>query len=354
MAGCPASHQHRTSMSKRDAEREAWLGQALNGHVPRVEPASGDASFRRYFRVHLQGGTRILMDAPPPREDCRPFVHVTDLLAAAGVHVPDIVAADVERGFLLLSDLGDRLYLDELCDDTADALYTDAIASLLRLQTRGDATTVPAYDTTLLLGEMQLFPDWFLGRHLGITLDEGARETLRRAFGFLVKVCQEQPQVLVHRDYHSRNLMLVAGNNPGVLDYQDAVRGPITYDLVSLLRDVYVRWPQARVHGWMATWHRGAREAGLDEGADLDTVERWFDLTGVQRHLKVAGIFARLWYRDGKPRYLADIPLTLDYLLSVARRHRELNGLTGLLDELDVVRRNQEAGRALRRQASAP
>ena len=160
--------------------------------------------------------------------------------------------------------------------------------------------------------------------------------------------------MLVHRDYHSRNLMLVAGNNPGVLDYQDAVRGPITYDLVSLLRDVYVHWPQARVHGWMAAWHRGARKAGLDEGADLGTVERWFDLTGVQRHLKVAGIFARLWYRDGKPRYLADIPLTLDYLLSVARQHRELDELTGLLDTLDVVHRNQQASRALGPQASAP
>lgn len=330
-------------MSPRDSARKAWLRRALGGRSARVEPASEDASFRRYFRVHLDGTTRILMDAPPPQEDCRPFVQVTRLLADAGVNVPEIHVADLDHGFVLLSDLGSCLYLDALGESSADGLYGDALDTLVRFQARGDASSLPPYDATRLRDEMRLFPDWFLARHLGLTVDRAAAQVLTDGFEFLLRQCLAQPQVLVHRDYHSRNLMRVAERNPGVLDYQDAVRGPIAYDLVSLLRDVYVCWPEHRVADWVTGWQARAADAGLLEGVDADTVRRWFDLTGIQRHLKVAGIFARLWYRDAKHRYLADIPLTLDYLLAVAARHPELDDLTTLLTDLDVRARNRAA-----------
>jgi aminoglycoside/choline kinase family phosphotransferase len=338
-----AAARHDRPVTPRDSEREDWLASVLPGQPHRVKSASGDASFRRYFRVYTSGVSRILMDAPPPREDCRPFVRVTKLLSVAGVNVPEIFAANVERGFLLLSDMGDRLYLDALDDDSADALYGDALDTLVRLQSRGDASTVPHYDEPRLRDEMRLFVDWFLTRHLGLAVSPAATDVLQRAFSFLAGTCTEQPQVLVHRDYHSRNLMVVTDHNPGVLDYQDAVRGPATYDLVSLLRDVYLRWPQTRVDAWIEAWHRRAADAALLKGAGLDTATRWFDLTGVQRHLKVAGIFARLWYRDGKSRYLGDIPLTLEYLLAASSRHPELAGLATLLGDLDVVWRNEQA-----------
>jgi aminoglycoside/choline kinase family phosphotransferase len=334
-------------LSAREQARQAWLGRVLDAPPERVEAASGDASFRSYYRVFTDGGSQILMDAPPPQEDCAPFVQVTNLLATAGINVPQIIASDLKQGFLLLSDLGDRVYLDELNSDSADALYADALDTLVRLQAHGNADSVPAYDATRLSGEMRLFVDWFLERHLGLTLDTHATSILDSAFDLLVTECLGQPQVLVHRDYHSRNLMRTGQDNPGVLDYQDAVRGPITYDLVSLLRDVYIQWPESRVEGWVDDWAGKARTAGLLNGLARSAVHRWFDLTGVQRHLKVAGIFARLWYRDGKSRYLADVPLTLDYLLSAAARHPELGALHHWLTELDVVARNRTATAAL-------
>lgn len=334
-------------VSARERARQAWLHDVLGGPATRVEPASGDASFRSYYRVHLNGDSRILMDAPPPQEDCAPFVQVTNLLAAAGINVPRVMASDLQQGFLLLSDLGTRVYLDELDAHSADALYADALKALVRLQARGDAVDVPPYDALKLRNEMQLFADWFLERHLGLAMDARTASTLYPAFDFLVAECLAQPQVLVHRDYHSRNLMRTDRDNPGVLDYQDAVRGPITYDLVSLLRDVYVQWPEARVYRWVDDWSQVARAAGLLDGVGSAAVHRWFDLTGVQRHLKVAGIFARLWYRDGKSRYLADIPLTLDYLVSVAARHPELDALHRWLTECDVEGRNHVATAAL-------
>jgi len=341
-------------VSRRSEARRRWLDQALDGQGVRVEAASGDASFRRYFRVHTDDGPYILMDAPPPRENCGPFVQVTGLLAAAGINVPRVMAADLDQGFLLLSDLGDRLYLDELNPDTADTLYGDALDTLVRLQSRGDARAVPAYDADKLRDEMQLFVDWFLVRHLDIALDAHAASVLEPAFDLLLAECRAQPQVLVHRDYHSRNLMRMDRDNPGVLDYQDAVRGPITYDLVSLLRDVYVQWPEADVYRWVNGWYQRASEAGLLDGVDEAAVFRWFDLTGVQRHLKVAGIFTRLWYRDGKNRYLADIPLTLDYLLSVAGRHPELEALHRWLAGLDVRRRHRVAMASLETGEAGP
>jgi len=336
-------------MEPRDKQRDEWLAAVLGGSAARVEPTSGDASFRRYFRVHAAGGSHILMDAPPPREDCRPFVQVTALLAAAGVHVPRILAADVEQGFLLLSDLGDRLYLYSLDAARADALYGDAIDTLVTMQRHADASALPPYDAARLRDEMRLFPDWFLRRHLG--LDTGGRTgaVLDAVFDALIAEALGQPRAFVHRDYHSRNLMHTARDNPGVLDYQDAVAGPVSYDLVSLLRDVYVRWPAARVDDWVAVYFERASAAGLLGDAGVVQFRRWFDLMGAQRHLKVAGIFARLWYRDGKDRYLPDIALTLDYLLEVSARYPELADLSALLAELDVRGRHAGALAALPR-----
>jgi aminoglycoside/choline kinase family phosphotransferase len=334
-------------MSLRDEQRDAWLTAVLDGPAARVEPSSGDASFRRYFRVHTGPApdtpTRILMDAPPPQEDCRPFVHVAGLLAAAGLHVPQILSADLTRGFLLLSDLGDRLYLDSVDAANAGALYADAIEALVAMQTRADATSLPVYDTARLQAEMQLFADWFLHRHLGLAIGGRTGAVLTRTFALLTDAALAQPTVFVHRDYHSRNLMHVPGRNPGVLDFQDAVRGPVSYDLVSLLRDVYVRWPRARIDAWIAHYHGHATAAGLLEGVDVATFRRWFDLMGVQRHLKVAGIFARLYYRDGKARYLDDVDLTLRYLLEVSSSHDELAPLATLIRDLDLRARHADA-----------
>ncbi|MCP5152142.1 MAG: phosphotransferase [Ectothiorhodospiraceae bacterium] len=326
-------------MQSRDLAAARWLSAQLGTDDLAMAPASEDASFRRYLRVRHRGRSWVLMDAPPAHEDSRPFVDVARRLAAAGVTVPTVVAADLDRGFLLLDDLGTTCYLDRLVDTTADALYRDALVALDRIQAGADGRGLPRYDQARLQAEMALFPDWLLARHLGLAIDDDARGVLERVFGRLTAACLEQPQVFVHRDYHSRNLMVLATGNPGILDFQDAVVGPVTYDLVSLLRDLYVAWPRPRVERWVADAH--ARLAGRDPSAagDLATFRRWFDLTGVQRHLKVAGIFARLWHRDGKARYLADIPLTLEYLLAVARRHAELGELVALVDRLDLPRR---------------
>ena len=358
--------EDRAGLDERAATLVAWLRDALATSSFRVEPASEDASFRRYFRVRTGSRTRIAMDAPPPMEDCRPFVSVLGLLRGAGVNAPRLHAADVERGFLLLDDLGARCYLDVLEDATADALYADAFDALLAMQCGIGRGRVPPYDERRLRDELDLFPHWFLARHLGIELDEALSHALDDTFEALVRACVEQPRVFVHRDYHSRNLMYLGngrsgddcgggsggdsgsdsgddrggdcGSNPGVIDFQDAVDGPITYDLVSLLRDVYVRWPEDRVTGWVDAYHDRAAACGL---VDIGRARfrRWFDLTGVQRHLKIAGIFARLRHRDGKPRYLDDLPLTLSYLAQVAPRHPETEGVVRILEECDVASR---------------
>ena len=345
----------------------AWLCDALGTSAFRIEPASEDASFRRYFRVRTGSLTRIAMDAPPPMEDCRPFVSVLGLLRGAGVNAPRLHAADVERGFLLLDDLGSVCYLDVIEEGNADALYADALDALLAMQCGIGRGGVPPYDERRLRDELHLFPHWFLAQHLGIELDEALSRALRDTFEALVRACVEQPRVFVHRDYHSRNLMYLGSRhpegesgghsegdpggspagNPGVIDFQDAVDGPITYDLVSLLRDVYVRWPEDRVAGWVGAYHDRAVARGL---VDVGRAQfrRWFDLTGVQRHLKIAGIFARLWHRDGKPRYLDDLPLTLSYLAQVAPRHPETEGVVRILEECDVVSRMQEVRSGIR------
>ena len=334
------------ALDPRNAALAAWLRDTLATTAFRIEPASEDASFRRYFRVHAGARTWVAMDAPPPMEDCRPFVSVLGLLRGAGVRAPALHAADVERGFLLLDDLGSRCYLDVIGKANADALYTDAFAALLDMQCRIGPGQVPPYDDRKLREEMELFREWLLARHLGIEIDGALSLALDETFEVLVRVCLEQPRVFVHRDYHSRNLMHLDDRNPGVIDFQDAVDGPITYDLVSLLRDVYVRWPEDRVAGWVDACHDRAVARGL-VGVGRERFRRWFDLTGVQRHLKIAGIFARLWHRDGKPRYLDDLPLTLAYLSEVTPCHPETEVVARVLDELDVVDRTRVARREI-------
>lgn len=307
-----------------------WLTDVL-GARPRLAPASADASFRRYFRV-LHGEARyIAMDAPPPREDVRPYLDVAARLRAAGLNAPRVHAADVARGFVLLDDFGDLTYQAALGPATAEALYADALEALLRMQTAVDADGLPPYDEALLRAEMGLFDEWYLGRHLGRRDLDGLRARLAPVHDRLVAAAFEQPRVFVHRDYHARNLMVrPAPGNPGLLDFQDAVRGPVTYDLVSLLEDCYVRWPPERVRRWALTHHRRLCAAGV-LAVDAATFLRWFDWMGVQRHLKAAGIFARLYHRDGKPGYLADLGRTLAYLYETAAAYPELAPLAVLL-----------------------
>lgn len=323
------------NVDTRKAELESWLAGVLGSAPSRVAPASADASFRRYFRVWHEGGTSVAMDAPPGKEDLRPYLQVAGILAATGVNVPRVLASDLGQGFLLLTDLGDRQYLGALrAGQDADTLYRDALGALLRIQTRaGEAlASLPVYDAARLRQEMQLFPDWFLGRHLGITPAAADLDLLDEQFSLLERAALAQPRVLVHRDYHSRNLM-VCEDNPGILDFQDAVAGASTYDLVSLLKDCYIAWPRERVLGWLRGYREAAERAGLHFPGDEGDFVRAFDLTGLQRHLKVLGIFARLWYRDGKRSYLADLPLVLDYALEVTAAEPRLAGLDRLLRE---------------------
>ena len=333
-------------LDKRGVALAAWLRETPATSDFVLERASEDASFRRYFRVRADAGTWIAMDAPPAMEDCRPFVAVLGLLREAGVHAPALHAADLAQGFLLLDDLGSRCYLDVIDGDNADSLYADAFEALLDMQCGIGRERVPPYDERKLREEMELFGQWFLARHLGIHLDKALAVALDETVESLVRVCTEQPRVFVHRDYHSRNLMYLENHNPGVIDFQDAVDGPLTYDLVSLLRDVYVRWPAERVAGWVDVYHDRAVERGL-VAADRERLRRWFDLTGIQRHLKIAGIFARLWHRDGKPRYLDDIPLTLAYLSEVAPRYPETAAVQRVLEEFDVAGRMPAARAAI-------
>ena len=321
------------------AQLESWLATALPGAAHTLAPASSDASFRRYFRVTLEreahgARTLIAMDAPPPMEDCRPYVRVAKLLVEAGVNAPRVIAQDLDRGFLLLTDLGARTYLDALDDSTAHALYLDAIDALVRWQAASREGELPPYDEALLRRELDLFPDWYLAKHLGVAVDARARETLERVFALVLANNLAQPRVYVHRDYHSRNLM-VSDPNPGVLDFQDAVFGPITYDLVSLLRDAYVAWDEERQIDWAVRYWERARKARLPVDADFGAFWRDFEWMGVQRQLKVLGIFARLSHRDGKDGYLADMPRVMAYLRGACRRYSALDPLLALLDAIE-------------------
>jgi aminoglycoside/choline kinase family phosphotransferase len=318
-----------------------WLEEELSFREYTVNPASADASFRRYFRVNHNGDSFIVMDAPPDREDSHPFIKVSKLFLDIGLNVPEVIDADTGKGFLLLSDLGSRPYLDELNDATVERLYGDALGALATLQGCMPADTgLPAYDEALLISEMELFREWLLGKHLGMDLSDAQQSMLDDVFGRLVNNAQAQPRVCVHRDYHSRNLMVSGVNNPGILDFQDAVIGPLTYDLVSLLRDCYVRWPRERVEDWARGYHELALQTGIlhEQHDDPELFLQWFDLMGVQRHLKAAGIFARLNHRDGKPGYLGDIPRTLSYVTEVAGHHDDLR-LFGQFVEKEVMAR---------------
>jgi aminoglycoside/choline kinase family phosphotransferase len=327
----------------RAGRMQAWLTSALHGAAHSIAPASDDASFRRYFRVTFadpQRASLIVMDAPPDKEDCGPFVTVDRLFAATGVHVPDILAESMAEGFLLLSDLGPRTYLSALTRNEArgdaDALYRDAIAALIAIQKASRPGVLPDYDRALLLRELNLFADWYVARQHGVALDAGQRALLDAGFEQLLANNLAQPRVYVHRDYHSRNLMLCSPN-PGILDFQDAVYGPITYDLVSLLRDAYIAWDEERVLDWCIRYWEGARKAGLPVAADFSDFYRDFEWMGAQRQLKVLGIFARLCYRDGKGRYLADQPLVMKYLRKTCERYRELAPLVRVLDAIEPI-----------------
>src|SRR5438067_2008367 len=311
-----------------------WLNDALRGERFSLTPASEDASFRRYFRAALADGRSfVIMDAPPDKEDCRPFVHVAELLAQAGVHAPKVHAVDLAAGFLLLSDLGTRTYLAELRPENADALMRDATEALIRWQLATRPSELPPYDEALLRRELNLFPDWYVARHRRLTLSAAQAQALEGIFATLVKSALAQPVVYVHRDYMPRNLM-VSEPNPGVLDFQDAVIGPVAYDMVSLVRDAFISWDDERVLDWTVRYWEKARGAELPVPHDFGEFWRALEWMGLQRHLKVLGIFARINYRDGKPKYLRDTPRFLSYARSVATRYRELAPLARLLDEV--------------------
>ena len=325
----------------RTAALSRWLETRFPARAFTLAPASSDASFRRYLRATFADdqSTLIVMDAPPEHEDCKPFIHVAALFGATGVNVPKVLAQDLAQGFLLLTDLGPTTYLAELQRDPAraDALYRDALGALIRIQAGTRPGQLPVYDRALLLREMQLLPEWYIARHKGVTLDDRQRATLEAAFETLLANNLAQPQVYVHRDYHSRNLMVGAPGAPGILDFQDAVLGPITYDLVSLLKDAYIEWEEERVLDWCIRYWEAARKAGLPVQAEFGDFYRDFEWMGLQRHLKVLGIFARLNYRDGKANYLNDIPLVMHYTRRACARYAAFTPLLRLLDAVEQV-----------------
>ena len=325
-----------------------FVRHALSDPQVDIRAASADASFRSYWRTRGEGPSCIAMDAPPEKEDIGPWLDVAARLRRAGVHAPEVLAVDRGQGFVLMEDLGTRTYLPELDERTVDTLYADALDALLRMQATVDVAGLPAYDRSRLVAEMELLPEWFLGRHLGFAPDCEEWDVIEAAFTFLVQAAQEQPRAFVHRDFHSRNLLVLERDGPGVIDFQDAVVGPITYDLVSLLRDCYVEWDGERVEGWLESHLQRLRHAHLlGPDVDLARFRRWFDLIGLQRHVKVLGIFCRLWYRDGKAQYLGDLPLVWRYALGVARRYPELAAFAALLEralgDRDIARPRADA-----------
>ncbi len=318
----------------RKCQLEDWLQSVLKGKNFTLSVASADASFRRYFRVHLPEETFIAMDAPPEQESCQTFIDTAKLFLDCELNVPRIIHEDVEQGFLLLSDLGDETYLSKLCNENAQALYFDATQSLIKLQLASQSDRLPHYDSNLLHREMQLFPEWYMDKHLNIKLDDAQKNVLEKTFSTLMENVLRQGHVYVHRDYHSRNLM-VCDNNPGILDFQDAVYGAITYDLVSLLKDAYIAWEEEQVIDWAVRYWEPAKKAGLPVPDDFSDFYRDFEWMGVQRHIKVLGIFARLSHRDGKHGYLNDMPLVMDYLRRACYRYAELRPMFKLLNTLE-------------------
>ncbi len=321
-------------------QRQQQLTEWLHSLFPNTEftlaPASADASFRRYFRVTFgDGTTRVVMDAPPQHEDCKPFLHIGKLFEQAGTHVPHVYAQDLEQGFLLLSDLGNTTYRQALESGNAKQLYGDATDALIKIQLASKENELPSYDESLLRRELNLFPEWYIAKHLGVTLSEKQQAKLEECFQRILHNNLAQPTVYVHRDYHSRNLMRLEQSNPGILDFQDAVYGPITYDLVSLFKDAYIRWEEAEIMDWLIGYWEKARKAGLPVHEDFGEFYLDYEWMGVQRHIKVLGIFARLYHRDGKEGYLKDMPLVMDYLRRACARYIDLKPLLNLLEVLE-------------------
>jgi N-acetylmuramate 1-kinase len=325
-------------MENRFDALKQWVDRTLGVADVAIRPVSSDASSRRYYRVSAGGRTLIAMDAPPAQEDIGRYIAIARGFRALGLNVPEVLALDVGQGFALLSDLGGQSYLAALEESTVERLYGDALGALIVLQagTYTSGLGLPEYDESLLRRELEICREWYLGRYLGRALTSGQNAMLDEGFAVLARSALEQPRVWVHRDYHSRNLMVTAANNPGILDFQDAVQGPVTYDIVSLLRDCYITWPRARVEEWALGYFELAQQSGIPVGDDDVKFLRWFDLMGVQRHLKAAGIFARLHHRDGKPAYLKDIPRTLGYVAEVAARHSELAPLRAVFADLGI------------------
>lgn len=316
----------------RAAARLAFARTASGDINACIEAASSDASARSYWRVRTASGSTVVMDAPPGSGDLGAWLDIDARLRDAGLNAPQVLAEDRAQGFLLLSDLGARQYLHDLTDANADALYGDALAALATMQARVDPHGLPRFDEPFIVRELELMPIWFLQRHLGIAIACEEWDVIEVAFRLLIDNATRQPQMFMHRDFHSRNLMVVPGHNPGIVDFQDAVLGPVTYDVVSLLRDCYIAWDDARVRDWAETQRRRLIEAGtLDAHIDAARWQRWSDLTGLQRHLKVLGIFCRLWYRDGKRGYLADLPRVWIYVREVASLYPELHDFMALL-----------------------
>ncbi len=324
---------------ERQRQIESWLAQLHPQRAVALAPASADASFRRYFRATFDNGaSAIVMDAPPTREDCRPWLAVQRLFRAAGARVPEVLAEDLGRGFLLISDLGDSTYLTCLRATTpteAARLYADATAALLRIQAASRPGALPDYDRALLKRELELFPEWYIGRHLAATLSAAQALVLDQAFEKILAVNLGEARVFVHRDYHSRNLMRLADDNPGIIDFQDAVCGPISYDLVSLFKDAYIAWDEELTLDWLIRYWEAAKRISLPVPADFADFHRNYEWMGVQRHLKVLGIFARLAHRDGKSAYLADMPLVARSLHQTCSRYRELGPLAKLIEDLE-------------------
>lgn len=319
-------------INDRATARLEWTRLVLDDASLTLEPASADASFRSYWRTEHAGKTWIVMDSPPAQEDPAPWLEIGGRLSAGGLHVPKVEAHDLQQGFLLIEDLGTRMYLLALNEDSVDALYDDAMNALLQMQRDVDVSGMAEYDGAFLRSELDIMPEWFLRRHLGHTLEPAEQDVLDATFAVLVSSALEQPRCFVHRDFHSRNLLVTAQTSPGIIDFQGALLGPITYDLASLLRDCYIAWDRERVEAWAET-HRQRLQAGHLIGMDIDRdrFRRWFDLIGLQRHIKVLGIFCRLHYRDGKPGYLADLPRVVDYVIEVAGRYPELGDFAALL-----------------------
>jgi len=342
-------------------QRQQQLTDWLSGLYPKQEfslaPASADASFRRYFRATFADrSTKVVMDAPPQHEDCKPFLHIGKLFEEAGAHVPHVYAQDLAQGFLLLSDLGDTTYLQTLDAGSASRLYGAATDALIRIQLASKPDELPPYDEALLRRELNLFPEWYIAKHLGVTLTAKQQTKLEQVFDRILMNSLAQPNVYVHRDYHSRNLMNIgtplsnslprAGErtnekdnfllSPGILDFQDAVYGPITYDLASLFKDAYIKWEEAEIIDWLIRYWEQARKAGLPVRADFGAFYRDYEMMGVQRHIKVLGIFARLYHRDGKDGYLKDMPLVMEYLVKACERYIDLKPLLNLLLELNA------------------